>query len=125
MITIRQEGDFSKLTNFFEKCKSLIDRSNLDKYGRQGVEALSSATPRDTGLTASSWSYEIIRKNNSARLIFKNSNVTSEGTPIAILIQYGHATKNGAWVEGIDYINPALKPVFEGMADNIWREVNT
>ncbi|MBP5597461.1 MAG: HK97 gp10 family phage protein [Pseudobutyrivibrio sp.] len=125
MITIRQEGDFSKLTNFFEKCKSLIDRSNLDKYGRQGVEALSSATPRDTGLTASSWSYEIIRKHNSARLVFKNSNITSEGTPIAILIQYGHATKNGAWVEGIDYINPALKPVFEGMADNIWREVNT
>ena len=97
----------------------------MDKYGRQGVEALSSATPRDTGLTASSWSYEIIRKHNSARIIFKNSNVTSEGTPIAILIQYGHATKNGAWVEGIDYINPALKPVFEGMADNIWREVNT
>ena len=124
MITIRQEGNFSKLTNFFERCKGWIGMSNLDVYGRQGVEALSSATPIDSGETASSWSYEIVRRgNNSASIIFHNTNCTPQGTPIAILIQYGHATKNGAWVEGIDYINPALRPVFENMASQIWREV--
>lgn len=126
MITIRQEGDFSKLTNFFERCKGWINRSNLDTYGRRGVEALASATPRDTGETAASWTYEIVRNgNNSATIAFKNTKLTNMGTPVAILIQYGHATKNGAWVEGIDYINPALKPVFDDMANQIWREVTT
>lgn len=124
MITIRQEGDFSKLTNFFERCKGWINLSNLDKYGRQGVEALASATPKDSGATATSWSYEIVRRGTkSASIIFHNSNLTPHGTPVAILIQYGHATRNGSWVEGIDYINPALRPVFENMANEIWREV--
>lgn len=124
MITIRQEGDFSKLTNYFERCKGWLKISNLDEYGRRGVEALSSATPRDSGETASSWFYTIERRGNtSASIIFHNSNVTSQGTPVAILIQYGHATKNGAWVEGKDYINPALRPVFDNMANEIWREV--
>lgn len=124
MITIRQEGDFSNLTNFFERCLGLIEKSNLDEYGRRGVEALSSATPIDTGETASSWSYKVVRRVGSASIIFSNSNLTNEGTPIAILIQYGHGTKNGGYVEGIDYINPALRPVFQNMADEIWREVN-
>lgn len=124
MITIRQEGDFSNLTNFFERCLSLIEKSNLDEYGRRGVEALSSATPVDTGETASSWSYKVVRRVGSASIVFSNSNLTNEGTPIAILIQYGHGTKNGGYVEGIDYINPALKPVFQNMADEIWREVD-
>lgn len=124
MITIRQEGDFSNLTSFLERCKGWIDRSNLDQYGRRGVEALSSATPKDSGETASSWYYVIERRGTkSASIIFCNSNVTPQGTPIAILIQYGHATKNGAWVEGIDYINPALRPVFEDLANQVWREV--
>lgn len=124
MITIRQEGDFSKLTSYFERCKGWLHLSNLDEYGRRGVEALSSATPRDSGETASSWSYSIERRgNSSASIIFHNDNVTPQGTPVAILIQYGHATKNGAWVEGIDYINPALRPVFENLANDAWREV--
>lgn len=124
MISIRQEGDFSKLTNYFEHCKGWLKLSNLDEYGRRGVEALSSATPRDSGMTASSWSYSIERRGeSSASIIFHNDNVTPQGTPVAILIQYGHATKNGAWVEGIDYINPALKPVFEDLANDAWREV--
>lgn len=124
MITIRQEGDFSKLTSYFEHCKGWLGVSNLDEYGRRGVEALSSATPRDSGETASSWSYSIERRGNtSASIFFHNNNVTPQGTPVAILIQYGHATKNGAWVEGIDYINPALRPVFENMANEVWREV--
>lgn len=124
MITIRQEGNFDNLTNFFERCKGWINLSNLDDYGRRGVEALASATPRDSGTTATSWFYTIERRGTkSASIIFHNSNVTPQGTPVAILIQYGHATKNGAWVEGIDYINPALRPVFQDLADQVWREV--
>ena len=124
MISFRQQGDFSKLNNFFEKCKGLVNSSNVDKYGRAGVEALSAATPVDTGVTASSWSYEIVRKKDYAKIIFHNSNVTDMGTPVAILIQYGHGTRNGGYVEGIDYINPALKPVFQDMANEIYKEVD-
>ena len=124
MITVRQEGDFSKLTNFFERCKGLSGSSRLDDIARRGVEALSSATPRDTGKTASSWSYEIIRKKDYAKVIFHNSNITDMGTPIAILIQYGHGTRNGGYVEGIDYINPALEPIFRDIANEVWKEVD-
>jgi hypothetical protein len=124
MITIRQEGDFSKLTNFFERCKGWINMSNLDIYGRQGVEALSSATPKDSGTTATSWSYEIVRRGNtSASIIFHNSNLTPQGTPVAILIQYGHATKNGGYVPPFDFINPVTKEIFDAIADSIWKEV--
>lgn len=125
MITFRQKGDFSNLNNFFEKCKGIVHKSNLDKYGQAGVAALKSATPRDTGETASSWYYEIVRGKDSATIEFKNSKLTNSGTPVAILIQYGHGTGNGGYVEGIDYINPALKPIFQNMADDLWREVNT
>lgn len=123
MITIRRKGDFSKLNTFFEKCKSIPHLSILDKYGREGVKALSSATPRDTGKTADSWKYEIIRTKDSVSISFVNTNVTDEGVPIAILLQMGHGTRNGGYVKGIDYINPALKPVFERMADEAWEEV--
>lgn len=123
MIEFRQQGDFSKTTAFFERCKEVFKSSNFDKYGRAGVEALESATPRDTGKTAASWSYEITHKNGSTIITFKNSNTTNYGVPIAILIQYGHGTKNGGFVEGIDYINPALRPIFEEMANDAWKEV--
>ncbi len=123
MIEIRQKGDFSKLNSFFERCKEIFKHGELDKYGRAGVEALESATPRDTGKTAASWSYEISHKNGSTTITFKNSNTTDYGVPIAILIQYGHGTRNGGFVEGIDYINSALKPVFEEMANDAWKEV--
>ena len=123
MIQIRQQGDFSKLNSFFEKCKEIFQHGELDKYGQRGVEALASATPIDTGKTASSWSYEIVHREGSSSIIFKNSNLTDIGYPIAILIQYGHGTKNGGYVQGIDYINPALKPVFEDMANEAYAEV--
>lgn len=123
MIVIRQEGDFSKLSSFLERCKEVVKLGDLDKYGRAGVEALKSATPKDTGLTANSWTYRIERTNNSASIIFENSNLTDRNVPVAILLQYGHATKNGGFVNGIDYINPALKPVFEDLAESAWREV--
>lgn len=122
MISFRQKGDFSNLTNFLERAKNAIHIGDLDKYGKAGVAALSSATPVDTGLTASSWSYEIENKNGSVIIIFKNSNIQN-GVPIAIILQYGHGTRNGGWVQGRDYINPAIQPIFDKIANDAWKEV--
>lgn len=122
MITFRQKGDFSKLTRYLEKAKSVVKLSDLDKYGKEGVAALASATPVDTGLTASSWSYEIKHKNGTVSISFKNSNIQN-GVPIAIILQYGHGTRNGGWVQGRDYINPAIQPIFDKIANDAWREV--
>ena len=96
--------------------------SDLDKYGRQGVQALAAATPIDTGLTASSWYYKITMKGDSATISFHNSNIQN-GVPIAIILQYGHGTGNGGWVEGRDYINPAIQPIFDEIVRNAWKEV--
>lgn len=122
MITFRQRGDFSKLTRYLERVKEVIRRGDLDKYGRAGVAALASATPIDTGLTASSWYYEIEHSNGSAVISFHNSNIQN-GVPIAIILQYGHGTGTGGWVEGRDYINPAIRPIFDAIANDAWREV--
>lgn len=122
MIGFRQKGDFSKLSEYFEKLKEAARIGVLDKYGREGVAALSSATPVDTGLTASSWYYEIRREKGSVSLVFNNSNVNN-GVPIAIILQYGHGTNNGGWVQGRDYINPALQPIFDKITQEAWKEV--
>ena len=122
MISFRQKGDFSKLTSYFERLKKAINLSILDKYGKRGVAALSSATPVETGTTAGSWYYEIENQNGSATITFYNSNV-NKGVPIAIILQYGHGTGTGGWVQGRDYINPAIQPVFDEIADEAWREV--
>ena len=123
MISFRQKGDFSKLTRFLEKSKEAVRVGDLlDKYGREGVAALSSATPIDSGKTANSWNYEITNKNGSVTISFNNSNIQN-GVPIAIILQYGHGTKNGGWVQGRDYINPAIQPVFDEIVDKAWREV--
>lgn len=122
MIGFRHKGDFSKTTNFLKKHKNGVDLRSLEAYGRKGVEALKSATPVDTGLTASSWYYKIERTSTSVKLVFCNSNIQN-GVPIAIILQYGHGTRNGGWVEGRDYINPAIQPVFDEIANNLWREV--
>ena len=124
MITVRQKGDFAKLTRYLERNKKGVRLSDLDKYGRAGVAALASATPVDTGLTANSWHYEITRTNGIIKLSFFNSNIQN-GVPIAIILQYGHATRNGGWVEGRDYINPAIRPIFDKIANDVWREVTT
>lgn len=124
MISFRQKGDFSKLDRYFEKLREAAKIGVLDKYGRAGVKALSSATPTRTGVTAASWSYKINRKNGSVSLDFYNSNI-NEGVPIAIIIQYGHGTGTGGWVEGIDYINPAIQPLFKQLADDAWKEVTS
>ena len=122
MISFRQKGDFSKLTHLLERAKETVRIGDLDKYGREGVAALSSATPIDSGETANSWSYEITNKDGSATIAFKNSNIQN-GVPIAIILQYGHGTRNGGWVQGRDYINPAIQPIFDEIVNNAWREV--
>ena len=123
MISVRQKGDFSKLTSFLERAKETVHLGDLNKYGRQGVAALASATPIDSGETAESWYYEIENNKESATITFYNSNVQN-GVPIAIILQYGHGTRNGGWVEGRDYINPAIQPIFDQIVDDAWREVN-
>ena len=122
MISFRQKGDFSKLNRYFERVKESAKIGVLDKYGREGVAALVSATPVETGKTASSWYYEIKRQNGSVSLEFKNSNV-KDGVPIAVIIQYGHGTGTGGWVQGRDYINPAIQPIFDKIANSAWKEV--
>ena len=110
MIKILQKGDFSKATKYFKKLKFLTRNINFDKYGKEGVAALKEATPFDTGNTRDPWYYE------------DNKNIQN-GVPIAIILQYGHATRNGGWVEGRDYINPAIQPIFDGIANKAWKEV--
>ena len=122
MITFRHKGDFSNLTKFLERAKEAARLGVLDKYGREGVAALASATPKDSGLTATSWYYKIENKNGSATISFYNSNIQN-GIPIAIILQYGHGTGTGGWVEGRDYINPAIQPIFDKIVDSAWREV--
>lgn len=122
MITFSQKGDFSRLSSYLERLKNVVKLGNLDAYGREGVAALSSMTPIDTGETAKSWYYKINRDNDSVILSFHNSNV-NDGVNIAVILQYGHGTKNGGYVEGIDYINPAIRPIFNKIAENAWKEV--
>lgn len=123
MISFRQKGDFSKLTRFLEKSKEAVKIGDLDRYGREGVTALASATPKDSGLTASSWYYKIEQGNGTVSISFHNSNIQN-GVPIAVILQYGHGTRNGGWVQGRDYINPAVQPIFDKIVNNAWKEVN-
>jgi hypothetical protein len=122
MIGFRQKGDFSKTTKYLKNAKRGIRLDTLRKYGEEGVAALASATPVDTGLTASSWEYKIIQETGSVSLVFNNTNIQN-GIPIAIILQYGHATGNGGWVEGRDYINPAIQPIFDKLVKKAWGEV--
>lgn len=122
MIRFRQKGDFSKLTRFLERVKETVRVGDLDKYGREGVAALASATPVDSGQTANLWHYDIINKQGSATITFYNSNIQN-GVPIAIILQYGHGTRNGGWVQGRNYINPAIQPIFDKIVNEAWREV--
>ena len=124
MITIHQKGNFSKTSSFLEKALEVVHLGELDKYGRMGVEALQAATPVDTGKTASSWTYEIKRENGRAEISWNNTNIV-DGVNIAVILQYGHGTKNGGYVRGIDYINPALRPVFDTIADSAWKEITS
>ena len=122
VIKFYHKGNFGKATKFFN---ILLDRkylNKLDVYGQMGVEALQAATPTDTGETARSWSYEITQDKKRATITWTNSQIVDH-VNIAIILQYGHATRNGSWVEGRDYINPALQPLFDQMAEEVWGEV--
>lgn len=122
MISFEQKGDFSKLTSFLNNLKGVFGLSDLDKYGKRGVDALASATPYDTGNTAGAWYYKINREGNSVSIEFCNRNV-NQGVPIAIILQYGHGTGTGGWIEGRDYINPTIQPIFDEILNDVWKEV--
>ena len=127
MIKIKQRGSFDHLETLLKKIKDVVDhdlRSKLDGYGRAGVNALAAATPVDSGETANSWDYTITEGKNSITITWTNSNVEDGiDVPIAVILHYGHATGNGGYVQGIDYINPALKPLFDEIAIKAWEEV--
>lgn len=121
-VSFRHKGNFSKTERFFNFVLKRDYLNLLDNYGRIGVSVLASATPKDTGKTASSWNYEIIKEKDRIILAFTNSNV-NDGANIAILLQYGHGTRNGGYVTGRDYINPSIQPVFDELASDAWKEV--
>lgn len=124
MITFQQKGDFSRTTKYFEKLLNVVKLGELDKYGRQGVAALAAATPRLSGKTAESWEYKIVRTSDSATIQWYNTN-ENKGVNIAIILQYGHGTRNGGYVRGRDYINPAIQPLFDEIAETAWKEITT
>lgn len=122
-ISFKHKGDFSKLNKYLKAVQKAVRPDTIfDKYGRAGVAALSSATPKETGLAAQSWYYEVEQSLTSARIVFLNSDVEN-GFPVAIMLQYGHGTGTGGWVEGRDYINPAIQPIFDKIAEDAWKEV--
>ena len=122
-VSFRHKGDFQKTTSYLTDMRKGKFLKKLSKYGEMGVKALEEATPKRTGKTAASWSYEIENSNGKYNIYWTNSNMAREQISIALLIQYGHATGNGYYVQGIDYINPALKPVFDKIAKDAWEEV--
>ena len=124
MFTLTSKGDWKKTYKFLQILQSKKYFQVLDKYGRMGVQALSNATPIDSGKTASSWGYEIKNGKDSTTIYFTNDNV-NKNVNIAIILQYGHGTGTGGYVQGRDYINPAIQPVFDKMANDVWREVTT
>lgn len=122
MIRIVSKGNFSKVDTFFERLLEVFNHGELDKYGQMGVEALRSATPIETGETANSWGYEIDRSDGITKIIWTNTHINN-GVNIAVILQYGHGTGTGGYVAGRDYINPAIQPIFDQIADNAWKEV--
>lgn len=119
---IKQRGNFNEAHNFLKRMSDFDYFAILDKYAMAGVEDLSRATPVDTGETASSWNYQIAINSDCSYIYFTNSHL-SGSAPVAILIQYGHGTRSGGFVDGRDYINPVLWPIFDKIASDIWKEV--
>jgi len=122
-IKVTNKNKFKKTKTYFNQAYNCANRINFDVYGKRGVEALRDATPVKSGETADSWDYVVTKENGYYKIVWTNSNlVGTDHIPLAILLQYGHASSNGSWVEGLDYINPALKPIFESMANEMWKE---
>lgn len=122
VVMFRQKGDFRRTSDFLKRANRLNLDAILNQYGQEGVEALRAATPKDTGTTANSWSYAVHKGTSSITITWSNSNIVG-GVPIAVILQYGHGTRNGGYVQGTDYINPAMKPIFDKIAQRAWEEV--
>lgn len=122
VVMFRQKGDFRRTSDFLKRANKLNLDAILNQYGQEGVEALRAATPKDTGTTANSWSYGVHKGTGSITITWSNSNIV-DGVPIAVILQYGHGTRNGGYVQGTDYINPAMKPIFDKIAQRAWEEV--
>ena len=122
-ISFRYKGDFNKANKFLQKILKRGYIKIIEKYAKEGVSALSLATPKDTGLTAASWGYEVVESDDSIVIYFTNSNVVNDWYNVAILLQFGHGTRNGGYVAGRDYINPAITPILEKLAGEAWKEV--
>lgn len=126
MITFKHTGNFKRTESFFSRLKRVQNQDRIIRqYAEQGVTALATATPKDTGITAGSWRYEIVRRRSGFSVYWTNDNITETGVPVVILLQYGHGTGSGEFVEGRDFINPAIRPIFEQIAENLWKEVNS
>lgn len=123
-VKFKVKGDLRKTRSFLKKAANQNYFSNLDEFAKEGVDALSSATPYDTGLTAQCWGYYISSENGRTSIVWTNSNV-NDGVNIAIILQYGHGTGTGGYVQGRDYINPAIAPIFDRIAEDVWREVKS
>lgn len=124
MIKFKQRGNFNNTERFFKRAQKMDFFKNLEKYARAGVAALASATPVDSGNTANSWDYEIVKEKGHISIYWTNSNI-NDGVPIAVILQYGHGTNGGGYVQGRDYINPAIQPIFDQIADAAWKEVTS
>jgi hypothetical protein len=122
MIVVDSSGDFKKTEQFLSKMAKADFFNLLERYGQMGVDALADASPVDSGILANSWDYEVVRKRGEYAIIWHNTNIEN-GMPVAILVQYGHGTGTGGWVEGRDYINPAIRPIFDQITDEVWRQV--
>lgn len=122
MIRIHSKGSYKKAFSFFERLMDYFNKGGLDKYGQRGVEALKKETPKDTGKTADSWTYEVLKGSGKVSIVWSNTNV-NDGVNIAVILQYGHGTGTGGYVEGIDYVNPAMRSVFESIANEAWGEM--
>jgi hypothetical protein len=125
VIEITSQGSWDKTDRFLARLQGGSIFSTLDTYARRGVEALSGATPRKTGQTAGAWNYEIQKSGGNVTIFWTNNHLDEEGTPIAIMLQYGHGTGTGGYVQGRDYINPAIRPIFDEIANAVWKEVTS
>ena len=125
VISFNHRGNFNNTEKFLRGYNARKILNVLEKYGQRGVQALSAATPIDSGTTASSWNYTVSSSGNSYTITWTNSSLTTTGTPIAIFIQYGHGTRQGGYVQGQDFINPALRPVFDTIVEEAWKEVRS
>jgi hypothetical protein len=123
-IKLKSKGSFSNSISFLKRAKQMNWLKMLDSYAAEGVEALRAATPKDTGLTADSWAYEITNDGKALYVTWYNTNVKKDYFNVALMLQLGHATRGGTWINGVDYINPALKPVFDKIENNMWEVIH-